>query len=202
MFAFGVRRAFFLGLTLVFCAVHNSARACRCAEPDVAALYAQSSAVFEGRVLAVNDERVEFAVTQFWHGRVEQRIFVQAPQTTSCGVDFVVGQHYVVFVPQNGEAHACATFAAADFSGRLALGAGEIPFSVADSPAEEGTTPTTPRADESPRERVQLTVPHASQVGCGSCSGFGAARSAFAVFGGIMIALTYAARRRNRQASL
>lgn len=160
-----------LALAFVFTtSVTTQAMACRCAEPNFAQLREQSSAIFEGRAVSETGAEVEFAVTQFWQGNVGEHVVVHVPETTSCSPNFVIGEHYIVFVDANQMTHACSSFAATDFAGRATLGAGEIPFEVEEEVSEhEAATVHPHRHHTHATEDVHLATPHPSQAGCGSC---------------------------------
>lgn len=130
-------------------------RACSCGElPSPTEALAQSAKVFSGRVVHVSDgggtERqpallsgyvlVEFEVYAVWKGPAFATMFVEtAWWSGSCGVEFYVGQEWLVYSYDGATAHSCGrtrplSLAQADLD---ALGEGHVPTSGTIEPYQQ-----------------------------------------------------------------
>jgi uncharacterized protein (TIGR03382 family) len=123
------------------------AQACKCMLPTVDAARQDSSAIFEGRVLGVQEQaaenampvhRVTLAVVRTWKGleRDEQIDVFTNTQSASCGYTFAKETSYLVYARESeGRLHVslCSrTRPLADASEDLvALGAGSTPVHIA-----------------------------------------------------------------------
>lgn len=90
----------------------STSSACSCAEqPSVEDEFEQSKAVFSGKVIAVKENRsvngslaksVLFDVSKTWKGVNEtQVIIITGVSDGDCGIDFIVGEEYLVYASES-----------------------------------------------------------------------------------------------------
>jgi hypothetical protein len=139
----------------------RAARACSCAETNLAARRDAAAAVFEGRVHAITREgnaevgparlRVTLEVVQTWKGADSEEIVVTTmSDSAACGVPFEEGRSYLVFATSD-EAGALVAGLCGGTTLReqadgdvAALGAGVTPVEVRDAPVQ--ARPAAPSA--------------------------------------------------------
>lgn len=184
--------------------IPSEAQACSCTEASVEARFEHSSAVFEGRLIRMEQmsdaRRLVFHVTRAWKGVNEEHLHVQTPLVGAlCGYEgFQVSQHYIVFARRNADGTLvtglCDGNAQADeaLETLAQLGAGVTPITLSPDDAEDpGPSPITAR-------------PPAVRAGCQSCT-IGTSGPAKAPVGllclGAAWILTMRRRRRNNRAS-
>ncbi len=105
-------------LVAVLCSVTapRLVHACKCAKaPKVPAAFEAAAAVFEGRVVAIENEtdregdlvakKIRLRVARAWKGVSTQEILVRT-DTSSCGYPFEVNQSYLVYARSIGDAQA------------------------------------------------------------------------------------------------
>ena len=130
---------------LCFLIATGVANACSCGDtPSPAVALAQSTKVFSGKVVHISDDGgirrepallsgyvlVEFEVYTVWKGRAYDTMFVEtAWWSGSCGVEFYVGQEWLVYSYDGETTHPCSRtrhleLAQADLD---KLGEGQVP---------------------------------------------------------------------------
>jgi hypothetical protein len=146
--------AFFVAATVTaLLGAPRSARACSCAETDLATRQDAAAAVFEGRVRSIVREgnaevgparlRVTLEVVQTWKGAdVEEIVVTTMSDSAACGVPFEEGRSYLVFATSDASGAIVVGLcggttlreqADADVA---ALGAGVTPVDVQDAPVQ------------------------------------------------------------------
>jgi MYXO-CTERM domain-containing protein len=185
--------------------------ACKCAPPPEAAeALAQSTAVFEAQVTQLNttsDElEVSLRVTRAWKGVDTETIRVRTRKdTAACGVEFAMGQVWLVYANQTTEQDSAialqvlrcgrsrlAAEAGDDFT---VLGLGVVPVAPRE-PAPAAVDAAAPSAAKP--NQPQALEPAAN--GCASCS-LGQTRRANPAVGLIVLASLLVIRKQRRRKS-
>ena len=155
--------------------------ACSCGDtPSPSVALAQSAKVFSGKVVHISDgggtERepallsgyisVEFEVYAVWKGPAYATMFVEtAWWSGSCGVEFYLGQEWLVYSYDGETTHPCSRtrpleLAQADID---ELGEGQVPAQEQSSPIDNPVTGLSGHARRPPWP----THPHPRQALCG-----------------------------------
>jgi hypothetical protein len=154
------------------------AAACKCMLLEPAAAAEQASAVFEGRVVEVNDvagtpmphRQVTLRVVRVWKGiDGERAVLTTAAESAACGIDFARDQNYLVYASKQDNAlsaNSCSrTRLIADAGEDIqALGMGWTPVDPK-GPAADGK----PAASSGKPDSAKPSEPPA-RGGCASCA--------------------------------
>lgn len=191
-----------LAALLTCCALPapSTARACSCAQVDVATARQTAAAVFEGRTTQVErlegapgvggDEslRVTLRVVQTWKGAdAEEVVVTTAGSGAACGFPFARDTSYLVYADEH--------------QGQLRVSLCSRTRAIADAQEDLaelgiGVTPVDPTAGPPPPAAVEEADDDVSQAGCRSC-----AASSPRALPVELVALALLARRRRRAQS-
>lgn len=162
-----LRALFAFGLMLTALAVGSPALACKCAPHSVAQALSQADAVFEGRVVTIEDvnaggepaqvkKRVTLSIVRVWKDLedVETVTVTTHAESAACGYHFELEKSYLVYANRTDQVlsvHSCTrTRPMADASEDLSqLGGGVTPVRIT-PPA-----PATPAVDAGALSREQ-----------------------------------------------
>ncbi len=146
-------------LIVLFAVLYSAvpAFACDCVETSVEQAIDQAAHIFEGRVIAFDEEseHVRFRVTQTWRGSEDEEITIHNPSI--CGVPFEQDEIYLVYALE-GEVPL------------VLLCNGTRPIEEATEDLEmlgPGVTPVDP---ETAATRPPMPTPPAMSGGCASCA--------------------------------
>jgi hypothetical protein len=202
---FGVITAALLALA----GVPSTSFACKCApQPEAGEALGQSTAVFEGQVTQLNttaDElEVSLRVTRAWKGVDTETIRLRTRKdTAACGVEFAMGQVWLVYANQTTEQDSAIALQVLRCGrSRLAQEAGDD-FAVLGL----GVVPVAPR--EPKPAAVDASAPTAAKPnqpqeldpaanGCASCN-LGHAQNANPAPGLLLLAVVLAVRKQRRK---
>jgi hypothetical protein len=193
-------------------AVPTPSFACKCAPPpEVAEALAQSTAVFEAQVTQLNttaeELEVSLRVTRAWKGVETETIRVRTrKESAACGVQFAMGQVWLVYANQTTDQDAAIALQALSCSRtRLAgeasedftaLGLGVVPVAPREPTPPPAATDAAPPAAQS--NQPQPIKPAAN--GCASCN-LGNARHADPVYALMLVAGALFTRIKRRKSS-
>jgi hypothetical protein len=190
------------------------ALACKCALPSVEEGRADASALFEGRVLSIEEKsregampvnHVKLAVVRSWKGldREEQVEVTTNTQSAACGYTFAKDTSYLVYARESDgqlDVSLCSrTRPLADAAEDLAiLGAGATPVRVTKAiDTDAGGVAKDAAQPGSAQQRPPSEVPPAKKRGCSLAGEHGAnADGAGALFAGLGLLALIVRRRR------
>lgn len=170
-------------LVTVLLAAPSTSFACKCAPPsEVADALAQSSAVFEAQVTQLNTTDTELEVTlhvtRAWKGVETETIRVRTrKESGACGVEFGMGQVWLVYANQTTEDAGIALQVLRCGRSRLAeegaedlekLGLGVVPVAPRDPAQQVADAGASKPATAAKPNQPQALNPDAN--GCASCS--------------------------------
>jgi MYXO-CTERM domain-containing protein len=208
--------AFFAGIILL--AAPNRSFACKCAPPPGPSdALRDAAAVFEAKVTkltplhdADDDLEVHLNVVQAWKGVETETIRILTRKDgAACGIDFTVGESYLVYASQ-AEAQASGISLVALRCGRTKLtaeaaledlpqlGMGVVPVAARDPSAVTAPATSGHAADSASQPAAQQSAPEPPAAGgCASCSTGGDQPSAPLFAGSLLatLALTRVLRR-------
>ncbi|MGE0788571.1 MAG: hypothetical protein AB7S26_23065 [Sandaracinaceae bacterium] len=156
--------AFVASLLVASLLASRPASACSCmAAPPAREALEAADAVFEGRVVSIEDEgpmrAVTFEVVQYWKGADQERIVVRTgASSAACGIAFEVDTSWLIYAEQRpdglGTGLCSRTRRIEEAENDLAvLEAGVVPVEITEADEVEGPAPVEP-----------------SRAGCGSCA--------------------------------
>ncbi|MFT3924723.1 MAG: hypothetical protein QM778_19465 [Myxococcales bacterium] len=171
-------------LALGFFAFQASpAKACKCAPLSVTEGLSQADAVFEGRVVSIEDQadpnqpgitrkRVTLSIVRVWKDLedVETVSVITNAESAACGFHFEPKQSYLVYATRNEQdlsVHSCSrTRPMADAAEDLAqLGAGVTPVRVAPTPAPAADTKKATDGTTKPPKTRGCTIAYGHDAG-------------------------------------